>query len=135
MLSCGTCGKIFKTQGFLNNHLRNKHQHNKFKTVASFHRGECCAQFTKNKNLVRHLRSQHQSANPHRCLFCPQIFAPENFLNDHEQKDHGLNVKNFLRKRVANPGSIEATTVTKNNRYKTHCLKLPKDFPSIHSII
>ena len=66
MLSCETCGKMFKTQGFLNNHLRIKHQLDIIKTAASFHCGECGAQFTKSKNLVRHLRSQPQSANPHR---------------------------------------------------------------------
>jgi len=131
MLSCEACGKMFKTQGFLNNHLRMKHQLNITKTAVSFHCGECGAQFTKSKNLVRHLRSQHQSANPHRCFFCPQFFAMENSLNDHEQKDHGLNVENVPRKRIANPASIEATTVAINNRFKTHCLKLPKDELSI----
>ena len=125
MLSCETCGKIFKTQCFLNDHLRIKHQHHIFKTVASFHCGESGAQFTKSKNLVRHLRSQHQSANPHRCLFCPQIFATENPLND--QTDHGMNVKKNFPWKTANPASIEVTTVANNNRSKTHCLKLPRD--------
>ena len=55
----------------------------------------------------------------------------ENSLNDHEQKDHGLNVENIPRKRVVNPASIEATTVALNKRFTTHCLKLPKDELSI----
>ena len=131
MLSCETCGKMFKTQGFLNNRLRNKHQLNIIKTAASFHCGECGAQFSKSENLVRHLRSQHQSANPHRCYFCPQFFAMENSLNDHEQKDLGLNVENVPWKRVANPASIEATTVAIKNGFTTHCSKLPKDELSI----
>ena len=131
MLSCETRGKMFKTQGFLNNDLRNKRQLNIIKTAASFHCGECGAQFTKSKNLVRHLRSQYQSANPQRCYFCPQFFPMENSLNDHEQKDPGLNVKNVPQKRFANPASIEATTVALNNRFTTHCLKLPKDELSI----
>ena len=59
----------------------------------------------------------------------------ENSLNDHEQKDHGLNEENVPWKRVANPASTEATTMAINNRFTTHCLKLLKDDLSIDPFI
>ena len=78
------------------------------------------------------MRSQH--GNPHRCLFCHQFFAMENSLNDYVQTNHGLNVENIPRKRVANPAPIKATTVAINNRFKTHCRKLPKAGLSIDPV-
>ena len=112
MFSCQTCN-FFKTQVFLNNHLRIKHQPDITKTAGSFQCGECGAQFTKSCNLFRHLRDQHQSANPHMFLL-PSILRNGISLNDHEQTDHGLNVENVSRKGVANPAPIEATTVAIN---------------------
>ena len=118
---------MFKIQSFLINHLRMKHPDNIRKTAASFHCGECGAQLTKSENLVRHLRNQHQSPNLYRCFFCPQFFAMKSTPDDHEQRDHGLNAESVPRKRVANPASIEAAPGKINNRFKTRCLKLPKD--------
>ena len=134
ILASETCGKMCNTQGFSNNQLKIRRQHNVIKTAASFYCGEHGDQFTESGNLVRYLRNQHQSANPQRFNVCPQLFAMENSVNDHQQTDHGLNVKNFPRKRVANPPTIEASTAAINNRYKTHSLKLPTGEHSIDPV-
>ena len=59
----------------------------------------------------------------------------ENSLNDYEQTKRGLNVENIPRKSVASPVPMEATTVAINDRFKTHCLKLPKHELSIEPFI
>ena len=131
MLCCEICGNLFKTQHFLNNQLRTKHQQNIIKTAIFFQCGECAAQFTKNCNLIRHLRNQHESSNVHRCFSCTLFFAMEKTLHGHELAEHGLAEENLTRKGNGNPAQVEATTVAVNNRFKTHCLKLPKDELSI----
>ena len=55
----------------------------------------------------------------------------EKTLHDHELAEHGLTEENFTRKGNGNPAQVELTTVAVNNRFKTHCLKLPKDDLSI----
>ena len=122
MLCCEICGNLFKTQRFLNNHLRTKHQQNIIKTAIFFQCGECAAQLTESCNLIRHLRNQHESSNVHRCFFCPLIFAMEKTLHDHELTEHGLAEENLTRKGNGNPAQVEATTVAVNNKR----LKLPK---------
>ena len=131
MLCCETCGNLFQTQRFLNNHFRTKHQQNIIKTAIFLQCGECAAQFTKSCNLIRHLRNQHESSNVHRFYFCPLCFAKEKTHNDHELAEHGLAEENLPRKGNGDPDQVEATTVAVNNRFKTHCLKLPKDELSI----
>ena len=131
MLCCEICGNLFKTQRFLNNHLRTKHQQNIIKTAIFFQCGECAVQFTKSCNLIRHLRNQHESSNVHRCFFCPLLFAIEKTLHDHELAEHGLAEENLTHKGNGNPAQVEAMTLAVNNRFKTHCLKLPKDELSI----
>ena len=122
---------MFKTQSFLNNHLSIKRQHDIIRTAASSPCGKCGSQLTENSNLFRRLRNQHQSANPDTCFFCPQFSAMENSLSEHAQTDHGLNMEKVPGKEVANPEPIESTTVAIDNRFKTHCLKLPRDEISI----
>ena len=122
---------LFKTQRFRNNHLRTKHQQNIIKTAIFFQCGECAAQFTKRCNLIRHLSNQYQSSNVHKCVFCPLLFAMEKTLHDHELAEHGLAEENLTHKGNGNLAQVEATTVAVNNRFKTHCLKLPRDELSI----
>ena len=131
MLSCETCGKIFKTQRFLNNHLRTKHKQNIIETAVSFQCGECAIQFNKSYHLLKHLKNQHKSPNVQRCFFCPKFSGTEKSLYDHEVAEHRLSEENVPRKRTGNPAQVEATTVAVNNRFKTHCLKLPKEEISI----
>ena len=50
----------------------------------------------------------------------------EKTLHDHESAEQGL-AGNLTRQGNGNPAPIEATTVAVNNRFRTHCLKLPKD--------
>ena len=127
MFSSEICGEIFKTQRFLNKHLRTKHQQKIFRTVTSFQYGGRAAQFTKSCNLLQHLRNQHESSNVHMYFFCPQFFAMEKTLHDHELAEHGLAEENLTRNGNGNSPQVEATTVAFNDRFKTHCLKLPKD--------
>ena len=55
----------------------------------------------------------------------------EKTLHDHELAEHGLAEENLTRKGNGNLSQVEATTVAVKNRFKTHCLKLPKDELSI----
>ena len=55
----------------------------------------------------------------------------EKTLHDHELAEHGLAEENLTHKGNGNPAQVEATTVAVNNRFKTHCLNLPKDELSI----
>ena len=55
----------------------------------------------------------------------------EKTLHDHELAEHGLAEENLTGEGNRNPSQVEATTVAVNKRFKTHCLKLPKDELSI----
>ena len=77
------------------------------------------------------MKHQHKSPNNHRYFFCPKFFATEKSLYDHEVAEHTLPEENVSRKRTGNPAQVETTTVAVNNRFKTHCLKLPKEEVSI----
>ena len=52
-------------------------------------------------------------------------------LHDHELAEHGLAEESLTHKGNGNSAQVEATTVAVNNRFKTLCLKLPKDELSI----
>ena len=125
------CVVKFSKQRFLNNHLRTEHQQNIMKITISSQCAECAAQFNERCNLIRHLRNQHESSNVLRCFFCPLLFAMEKTLHDYELAEHALAGEYLIRKGNGNPAQTEATTVAVNNRFKTHCLKLPKDELSI----
>ena len=96
-------------------------------TVVSFLCGECATRFEKSYNLLKPLKNQHKSPNIHGCFFCPKFFATEKSLDDHELAEHRLPEENVPRKGTGNFAQVEATTVTVNNRFNTHCLKLPKE--------
>ena len=131
MLSCETYGKIFKTQRFLNNHLRTKHKQNIIKTAVFFQCGECAVQFNKRYNLLKPLKNQHKPPNVHSCFFCPKHFATEKPLYDHEVAEHRLPEENVPRKRTGNPAQVKATTMAVKDSFITHCLNLPNQEVSI----
>ena len=55
----------------------------------------------------------------------------EKTLHDHKLAEYGLAEENLTRKGNGNPAQVETTAVAMNNRFETHCLKLPKDELSI----
>ena len=75
MLSGETSGKMFKTQVFLNNHLRIKHQLNIIKAAASFHCGECGAQFIKSKKPCQTFEKSTSIRKPSQILLLPLILC------------------------------------------------------------
>ena len=100
MHRCDTCGKVFTSRRFLNNHLKTKHNQNLVENSTSFECGECRSQFNRSHNLLKHLRNQHQSPSAHRCFFCSTYFAHEKSLHIHERKDHGLNETKHQKKNL-----------------------------------
>ena len=54
----------------------------------NFQCGHCSVAFTQTKNLLRHLRSQHNMNESHRCPACPTIFGSPTTLNEHEETVH-----------------------------------------------
>ena len=130
MLSCETCGKIFKTQRFLNNDLRTKYKQNIIETVVSFKCGECAIQLNKSYNLFKHKENQHKSPNVHRC-FSGLKSLQRKSLYHHEVAEQRLPDDNIPRKKTGNPDQVEATTVAVENRFRMHCLKLPREISVI----
>ena len=121
---CDTCGKVFTSRRFLNNHLKTKHNQNLVENSTSFECGECRSQFNRSHNLLKHLRNQHQSPSAHRCFFCSTYFAHEKSLHFHERKDHGLNEIKHQKKRIFSSAPVEFTTKAINDRFKVHRLKI-----------
>ena len=50
--------------------------------------GHCEISFTRSCNLLRHLRSQHQSTKSYPCFSCPTNFGSLASLRDHQELNH-----------------------------------------------
>ena len=87
MWPCSECDKLLRSRRSLNDHLRKKHNvENKNAKVYQY--GHCETSFARSCNLLRHLRSQHQSTNSFRYLFCPTYFGSLASLSDHQELHH-----------------------------------------------
>ena len=87
-------------------------------------------QFNKSYNLFKHMENQHKSPNVHRC-FSGLRSLQRKSLYDHGVAEHRLPDENIPRKVTGNPDQVEATTVAVNNRFRMHCLKLPREEISV----
>ena len=120
MYSCRECGKILVSQRALTNHLRTKHPNSNNATKV-FQCGHCSVAFTQTKNLLRHLRSQHNMNESHRCPACPTIFGSLTTLNEHEETVH---LHQPLPITHSASATVEFTTQAFNSRFQIHRMKM-----------
>ena len=120
MYSFRECGKILVSQRALTNHLRTKHPNTNNATKV-FQCGHCSVAFTQTKNLLRHLRSQHNMNENHRCPACPTIFGSLTTLNEHEENVH---LHHPLPITQSASATVEFTTQAFNSRFQIHRMNL-----------
>lgn len=101
MLSCPTCGKLFRSQAWLDRHIEQRHGGNDMdsaeSTSSSLERGpptlQCCAcarTFTSASALQAHERSHFEgqpgSSGEHACSLCDRSFSSYRGLRMHQRK-------------------------------------------------
>ena len=85
--------------------------------------GHCEISFTRSCNLLRHLRSQHQSTNSFRCFSCPNYFGSLASLSDHQELHHSkLPSTSVSFNNVCD--LIDFSTEAVNSKFQIHQLKL-----------
>ena len=82
--------------------------------------GHCFVAFTQTKNLLRHLRSQHNMNESHRCPACPTFFGSLTTLNEHEETVH---LHQPLPTCQLASATVEFTTQVFNSRFQIHRMK------------
>lgn len=101
MLSCATCGKLFRSQAWLDRHIEQRHGGNDMdsaeSTSSSLERGpptlQCCScarTFTSASALQAHERSHFEgqpgSSGEHACSLCDRSFSSYRGLRMHQRK-------------------------------------------------
>ena len=120
MYSCCECGKILVSQRVLTNHLRTNHPNTTYATKV-FQCGHCFVAFSETKNLLRHLRSQHNMNESHRCPAFPTIFDSLTTLNEDEETVH---LKKPLPTSQSAPATVEFTSQVFNSHFQIQRMKL-----------
>ena len=89
--SCNLCPKSYTKKQKLNDHLLQNHQINARKRkIAEYNCGSCSQTFTECKNELHHLRWNHRSTKPAKCLYCHTFFAETKHLQSHISGDHKI---------------------------------------------
>ena len=84
-VSCEVCGKCFKSQIHLDNHVKKLHE----KSAESHLCGECGKIFNGKRNLVRHIERQH-SHKEFVCQDCGAVFKCRKDLIGHVNRERDI---------------------------------------------
>ena len=116
------CDKLLSSKRALNDHKRKKHNCQENVSAKIFKCGHCEVSFTKSCNLLRHLRSQHESGSSYRCFSCPTYFGELKSLTDHQEQYH--NDISSSTAKVDFSDLLDFTTEAVNSKFRIHRLKL-----------
>lgn len=72
---CGVCGNSFESRDILIDHLQT-HTEVKFCHV-------CCACFSRDVDLIRHMHERHRGEKPFKCHLCGKLFLRRDYLVVH----------------------------------------------------
>lgn len=86
---CPTCGKRFKTPGYLDEHVKN-HEYEEFIYNGPFKCMICPRGYHKEGTLKQHLRTHIETKNSHGCKICNKKFKTEAILKAHSLSFHSL---------------------------------------------
>ena len=121
MWPCSECDKLLRSKrSFQTICEKNKVEN---KNDKFYQCGHCEMSFTRSCNLLRHLRSQHQSTNSFRCFSCPTYFGSLASLSDHQELHHS----NLPSTSVSFNNVcvlIDFSTEAVNSKFQIHRLKL-----------
>ena len=121
MFPCDECDKLLSSKRALNDYKRKKHNCQENVSAKIFKCGHCEVSFTKSCNLLRHLRSQHESGSSYRCFSCPTCFGELKSLTDHQEQYH-----NDISSSLANvdfSDLLDFTTEAGNSKFRIHRLE------------
>ena len=82
---CSTCGKTYKENFHLNEHIRVKHNGVAFVCFAT---ATCRRRFTKKSDLDRHTKSVHRKSSRCTCRTCGRSFSRPDSLARHVRTQH-----------------------------------------------
>ncbi len=82
-LTCGDCGKVFKSKRSLYGHCKEKHSG----VTEVHHCPECGKSFGRKSNLKAHRESLHYGKK-FPCSYCERIFTNRSSMNQHLKKTH-----------------------------------------------
>ena len=118
---CDECDKLLSSRRALNDHRRKKHNCQDNLPAKIFRCGLCEVSFAKSCNLLRHLKSQHESGSSYRCFSCLTYFGEFEALIDHEEQYH-----HDISSSTANvdfSDLLDFTTEAVNSKFRINRLK------------
>ena len=116
------CDKLLSSKRGPNDHKRKKHNCQENVSAKIFKCGHCKVSFTKSCNLLRHLRSQHESGSSYRCFSYPTYFGELKSMTDHQEQYH--NDISSSTPNVDFSDLLDFTTEAVNSKFRIHRLKL-----------
>ena len=122
MFPCDQCDKFLSSKRALNDHKWKKHNCQENVSAKIFKRVHREVSFTKSCNLLRHLRSQHESGSSYRCFSCPTYFRELKSLTDNQEQ-----YQNDISSSTANVDFSDLrdfTTEPVKSKFRIHRLSL-----------
>ena len=75
----------------MNDHLKREHSIDARKAKsANYEYGSCSSIFSQCQRTFRHLRENHSSKKPSKCIYCPIVFVDQNSSKDHILRKHDI---------------------------------------------
>ena len=87
MHKCTSCNESFASRYKLTIHKRQQHPN---EPTTNFCCGHCTSVFSLARNLVRHLKTQHNFARYLKCSSCQTFFGTRNALGEHSHVNHNV---------------------------------------------
>ena len=103
MFNCNKCSKRYTTRQTLNDHLKKEHSIDARKAKsATYECGSWSSTFSQCQSTFRHLRENHSSKKPSKCIHCPIVFVDQNSLKDHILRKHDIIQPKFDASKIDN---------------------------------
>ena len=114
--------KFLSSKRAFNDHERKKHNFEAIDPAKVFKCGYCEVSFTKSCNLLRHLRTQHNTSGNYRCFSCSAYFGSLSTLTQYQEQYHSD--VSLGRPNINVSDLLDFTTEAVNSKFQIHRLKL-----------